>query len=99
MKSAILVPFTLAVFSLQAATPEADLSSGLQTFTKVLDLVQQNFADEVSTDQAIYDGAVPGMLRTLDPHSGFLDPKAYQLLQENEPLLRPGWFRRRQLSF
>jgi carboxyl-terminal processing protease len=84
MKSAILVSFTLVVFSLQAATPEADLSSGLQTFTKVLDLVQQNFADEVSTDQAIYDGAVPGMLRTLDPHSGFLDPKAYQLLQQDQ---------------
>jgi carboxyl-terminal processing protease len=56
----------------------------LQTFTKVLNLVEGNFAEEVPLDRALYDGAIPGMLRTLDPHSSFLDPKTYQLMQQNQ---------------
>ena len=42
--------------------------------------------------QAIYKGAIPGMLRTLDPHSTFFDPKEYQALMEEQkgPLLGVG---------
>jgi carboxyl-terminal processing protease len=36
----------------------------------------------VSPDQAIYQGAIPGMLRTLDPHSIFFDPEQFQQLQQ-----------------
>ena len=61
-----------------------DLSSGLQVLTKVYDLVERNFADEVASDKTFYNGAIPGMLRTLDPHSSFLDPKTYQLLQQDQ---------------
>src|SRR5690349_16758188 len=67
-----------------AATPAEELSSGIQTFTKVFDLVETNFADSVSFDRALYQGAIQGMLRTLDPHSSFLDPKSYQLLQQDQ---------------
>ena len=45
---------------------------------------KQNFADAVSPDKAIYKGAIPGMLRTLDPHSNFFDPRDYQLLREDQ---------------
>ena len=47
----------------------AELDQDVASFTKVLALVEQNFAEPVSADKAIYKGAVPGMLRTLDPHS------------------------------
>ena len=33
-------------------------------------------------NQAIYQGAIPGMLRTLDPHSIFFDPDQFQQLQQ-----------------
>jgi carboxyl-terminal processing protease len=46
--------------------------------------VEQNFADPVDPDKSIYNGAIPGMLRTLDPHSNFFDPKAFQLLKEDQ---------------
>ena len=36
----------------------------------------------MSPDQAIYQGAIPGMLRTLDPHSIFFDPEQFQQLQQ-----------------
>ncbi len=35
-------------------------------------------------DTAIYDGAIPGMLRVLDPHSNFYDPKAYARMREDQ---------------
>jgi carboxyl-terminal processing protease len=36
------------------------------------------------TDKAIYDGAIPGMLHVLDPHSNFYDPKAYAQMREEQ---------------
>jgi carboxyl-terminal processing protease len=56
----------------------------LSTFTGFYSLVEQNFADPVNPDKAIYKGAIPGMLRTLDPHSNFFDPKEYQALREDQ---------------
>ncbi len=32
----------------------------------------------------IYDGAIPGMLHVLDPHSNFFDPKQYALFKEEQ---------------
>ena len=62
----------------------AELDQDVASFTKMLALVEQNFAEPVSADKAIYKGAVPGMLRTLDPHSNFFDPKEYQALREDQ---------------
>ena len=42
------------------------------------------YAIPVDTDHALYDGAIPGMLRVLDPHSTFFDPRQYALLREDQ---------------
>ena len=68
-----------------ATTVESDeLSNDVQNFTKAYALVEKNFADPVNADKAIYKGAIPGMLRTLDPHSNFFDPKEYQALRDDQ---------------
>src|SRR5436309_2903633 len=67
-----------------SASPEDDLDRSVKTLTSALSLVNQNFADPVSTEKAVYQGAVPGMLRTLDPHSSFLDPTEYQDMQRKQ---------------
>ena len=67
-----------------AATNEDDIKSSVKAFSKVFDAVEENFADKVNADKAIYKGAVPGMLRTLDPHSSFFDPRDFQLLREDQ---------------
>src|SRR4051812_19777310 len=64
--------------------PGEDLDKDTAAFSKVLTLVNQNFADRVSADKTIYKGAIPGMLRTLDPHSSFFDPREYQLMREDQ---------------
>ena len=53
-------------------------------FAKALALVEQNFADPLNADKAIYKGALPGMMRGLDPHSNFFDPKEFALLREEQ---------------
>src|SRR5437016_4358424 len=63
---------------------DSDVRDSLKTFTQVYDVVEQNYAEPVNADKAIYNGAIPGMLHALDPHSNFFDPKSYSLLREEQ---------------
>jgi carboxyl-terminal processing protease len=63
---------------------DSDVSQSLKEFAQVYDIVEQNYAEPVSPDKAIYNGAIPGMLHVLDPHSNFFDPKSYSLLREDQ---------------
>ncbi|MBZ5629174.1 MAG: S41 family peptidase [Acidobacteriia bacterium] len=75
------------VFGQRTQTQEssdADMQQNLRQFTQVYDVVEQNYAEPVKPDKAIYDGAIPGMLRSLDPHSTFFDPKAFAQLNEEQ---------------
>ena len=66
------------------ASSSDDTQDSVKTFTRVLSVVERNYADPVDTDKAIYDGAIPGMLHVLDPHSNFFDPKQYALFREEQ---------------
>jgi carboxyl-terminal processing protease len=71
----------------QSASDESQLRDNLKLFTNVYDVVEQNYAEPLDGDKAdtaIYDGAIPGMLRVLDPHSSFYDPKAYARMREEQ---------------
>jgi carboxyl-terminal processing protease len=71
----------------QSAADESQLRDSLKEFTNVYALVEQNYAEPIKGDKAdtvIYDGAIPGMLRVLDPHSSFHDPKDYAKMQEDQ---------------
>src|SRR3954471_3614027 len=61
-----------------------EIPDNLKSFTQIYSLIEDNYADPVSPDKAIYNGAIPGMLHVLDPHSNFLDPKAYASLREEQ---------------
>lgn len=63
---------------------EDDIRAVLRSFTVIYRTVEQNYAAPVDPDRAIYKGAIPGMLRTLDPHSSFLDPREFQLMREEQ---------------
>ncbi len=71
----------------QSSQDESQIRDSLKTFTDVYALVEQNYAEPINGDKAdtaIYDGAIPGMLRVLDPHSNFYDPKAYAKMREDQ---------------
>src|SRR6195256_790291 len=63
---------------------DSDVRDSLRQFTDVYSLVEENYAEPVNADKAIYNGAIPGMLHVLDPHSNFFDPKSYSLLREEQ---------------
>jgi len=71
----------------QSATDESTVRDSLHQFTDVYSLVEQNYAEHLNqdmVDKAIYDGAIPGMLHVLDPHSNFYDPKAFAQMREDQ---------------
>src|SRR5271157_899311 len=71
----------------QSSADESQLRDSLKSFTNIYALVEQNYAEPINGDKAdtvIYDGAIPGMLRVLDPHSNFYDPKAYARMREEQ---------------
>ena len=77
----------------QSSQDESQLRDSLKSFTDVYALVEQNYAEPIDGDKAdtaIYDGAIPGMLRVLDPHSNFYDPKGLRqdARRPARPLLR-----------
>src|SRR5579863_493480 len=57
-----------------------DTYQELDTFASVLAIVQKNYVEPVSTKQLI-DGAISGMLASLDPHSAYLTPDLYRDLE------------------
>ncbi len=66
---------------------DTDFHDSLKQFASVYSTVSQNYAEPFTGDKpsdTIYDGAIPAMLRTLDPHSNFFDPKSYGKLLEEQ---------------
>jgi len=69
---------------------DTEIRADLSAFSRVLSVVQENYADPVDPDKAIFGdrltglGAIPAMLRQLDPHSSFLDPKIYAMFKEEQ---------------
>lgn len=53
----------------------------LELFNKVLYLIESQYYREVSTDKLI-EGAINGMMNTLDPHSAYLDSEVFSKMQE-----------------
>jgi len=66
------------------AAGASDLQDSVKSFNQVLTVVQQNYAIPVDTSKVVYDGAIPGLLRTLDPHSIFFDPHQWAIMMEDE---------------
>ncbi len=73
-----------------AGSDDSDVKSSLSTFTRIYNIVESNYADPIDPDQSIYGppystiGAIPGALRTLDPHSNFFDPRTFALMREDQ---------------
>src|SRR5712664_446984 len=57
-----------------------DTYKELQTFANVLAIVQKNYVEPASTKRLI-NGAISGMLGSLDPHSAYLTPDLYRDLE------------------
>jgi carboxyl-terminal processing protease len=53
----------------------------LKVFTDVLSLIQKDYVEETKSKDLV-NGAIKGMLETLDPHSSFMPPSMFKEMQE-----------------
>ncbi len=70
---------------------EDTIGTEIKRFVDVLATVQSQAADPVQPAKAIYEGAIPGLMRKLDPHSVFFDPIQFEQLQRMEKSTSKGF--------
>ncbi len=67
----------LAVSSVFLVSSAQERYTELQNFSKVLNLIQQYYVEEVDTKKLI-QGAIKGMLKELDPHTSFMTADVFK---------------------
>ena len=82
----LLLGVSLAVArGVLAEKPQQNAATGLpletvRTLSEVFDKIKHNYVEDVE-DKALLDNAISGMLTGLDPHSTYLDAKAFEELR------------------
>jgi len=85
---ALLIVFTTVVLAVPNAWTSPATSQKereltyrkLELFSNILSILQENYVEEINTDKVI-EGAINGLLRSLDPHSSYLTPQNFRELQ------------------
>jgi carboxyl-terminal processing protease len=89
MRRLALIFFALA--GLVSAQVDDELAKLMKRLIDAYSIVEQNAADPVTSEQAFYQGAIPGLLRKLDPHSAFFDPDQFEQLKKLETSTQKGF--------
>ena len=76
------MPFLALLLLLSADDPAGTLPPEIKKIVDVFVTMDREAADPVTPGAAFFEGAIPGMLRTLDPHSIFFDPQQYDQLKQ-----------------
>ena len=76
--SALVGGFYGSVFARQD-----EVTQQYRVFTAALAAIDREYVEEVPSDRLVY-GGIEGMLKTLDPHSSFFDPRQYAQMRERQ---------------
>jgi carboxyl-terminal processing protease len=80
------------LFALPARAPANELEPEVKRFIEAYNALEKHLADPISDPEpAFYQGAIPGMVRTLDPHSAFLDHEQYASLKHMQTSTETGF--------
>ena len=60
-----------------------EVTQQYRVFTAALAAVDREYVEDVPSDRLVY-GGIEGMLKTLDPHSSFFDPRQYAQMRERQ---------------
>ncbi|MBN2282337.1 MAG: S41 family peptidase [Deltaproteobacteria bacterium] len=61
----------------KAMCADKDTYKNLKLFNQVLDMIENDYVEEVDS-KTVIEGAIKGMIKTLDPHSVYLTPEMYK---------------------
>ncbi len=78
--SLVIIPTTILQAGISQDQREATYRQ-LEIFANVLSILQENYIEEINADNTI-EGAISGMLLSLDPHSSYLTADDFNELQE-----------------
>ncbi|MBI2223183.1 MAG: S41 family peptidase [Acidobacteria bacterium] len=71
------------LFGSNALARQDRVAEKYSLFTTALSEIQANYVEKLPSDRLVYS-AIDGMLKTLDPHSSFMDPRTYAQLRERQ---------------
>lgn len=92
MRVFLLILTSFSALSAQPPLPDtAELERELKRLVEVFTIVAEQSADPPPSDYLVYQGAIPGMLRQLDPHSAFFNPDQFEQLREMQTSLSKGF--------
>ena len=74
--SSVGVNFALAEIS-ETKSDKGDTYEKLKVFSEIISLLESSYVQTIDSDELI-DGAIRGMLKALDPHTTYLNPKSYK---------------------
>ncbi|MBW2560536.1 MAG: S41 family peptidase [Deltaproteobacteria bacterium] len=80
---AVFLAFILLVVSIGPNTARAadnETYRNLKLFNEVLNMVERNYVEEIDS-KVVIQGAIQGMIKSLDPHSAFMTAEQYNDLQ------------------
>ena len=86
-RSLAFLAFSAALLRAQDGELPAQMKSIIQAYT----ILEQNAAEPIASEQAFYQGAIPGLLRKLDPHSVFFDSGQFEQLKKMEASTQKGF--------
>jgi len=81
----------LALLCASVVRASDDMESGIKAITEAYAIVEDHAADPITAEQVFFQGAIPGMLRRLDPHSVFFDPGQFEQLRKLETSTQKGF--------
>jgi carboxyl-terminal processing protease len=81
---ALLIGFSLspgyAQSGLRAAPPSAETTRQMEVLSRVLDIIRSDYVDKTD-DARLLSAAIDGIVKSLDPHSSYMDAKSYSDMQ------------------
>src|ERR1700733_5623520 len=84
--AAVVVVVCAAVgglFGSRVTATQDRVTERYRLYTTALAAIEHDYVEPPESSQLVY-GSIDGMLRTLDPHSTFFDPKAYAQMRERQ---------------
>jgi carboxyl-terminal processing protease len=92
-RNTILLAIAIAASCVTAHAADSidPLPAEVKRFIGAYSILESMGADPVNSEQAFYQGAIPGMLRKLDPHSVFFDPGQFAQLKQMQSSTSKGF--------
>ena len=87
----MLRSLTILLCAAAVAAAADDVETQMKRLLEAYAIAEQNAADPVDSEQAFYQGAIPGLLRRLDPHSVFFDPGQFDQVKKMEASKQKGF--------